>query len=253
VVGHGAGFGLHEFLDQLGAIVGPLIVAALVVAAGYRAGFAILAIPAVLALVALAFARRFEVKPAKAVTASGKWPRAFWLWVVFAALATGGFAHFALVAFDLAKIGFTPALIPVLFAVAMAAEGLAGLIFGRLSDRLGAVLLAGFPICGLIGTVLLFLAPGWARWVGAVVWGVGLGLQAAVVRAEVARVVAEGRRGEAFGILDTAMGAAWFVGSVVLGALYELTPAALAIAAVVIECAALAWLLLQWPRLHRPV
>ncbi|MDN5864420.1 MAG: MFS transporter [Gammaproteobacteria bacterium] len=251
-VGHGATFGAHEFFDQVGALAGPLVVAALVALAGYRAGFAILAIPAVATLVALAFARRFEVKPKTTTPAPGKFPRAFWLWVVFAMLATAGFAHFALIAFDLAKIGFAPALIPVLFAVAMAAEGLAGFVFGRMSDRTGSALLAGFPVCGLVGTVLLFLAPGWTRWVGAVVWGVGLGLQAAVVRAEIARTVPEGRRGEAFGILDAAMGAAWFAGSIVLGALYELSPTALVIAAVAIESAAIAWLIASWPRLrHR--
>ncbi|HEX5313829.1 MAG TPA: MFS transporter, partial [Gammaproteobacteria bacterium] len=157
VVGHGAGFGRHEFLDQLGAIAGPLIVAAVVVVAGYRAGFAVLAIPAAAALAALAFARRFEIQPRQATATAGRLPRAFWSWVIFAALATAGFAHFSLVAFDLAKIGFMPALIPVLFAVAMAAEGVAGWVFGHLSDRTGAMLLAGFPLCGLAGTVLLFL------------------------------------------------------------------------------------------------
>ncbi|HEX5313863.1 MAG TPA: MFS transporter, partial [Gammaproteobacteria bacterium] len=71
-------------------------------------------------------------------------------------------------------------------------------------------------------------------------------------RAEVARTVPEGRRGEAFGILDTAMGAAWFAGSIVFGALYEISPAALAVAAAAIECAALLWMILAWPSLRRP-
>lgn len=252
-VGHGAGFGLHEFLDQLGALVGPLVVAGLVFLAGYRAGFAVLAVPAVAALAALVVAQRFQVRPQVARTSvPAPLPRAFWQWLAFAALATAGFAHFTLIAFHLATRGhMTPALIPVLFAVAMASEGLAGLLLGRLSDRMGAWLLAVFPLSGLAGAILLFLLPAAGRWLGAVVWGAGLGVQAVLLRAQVARTVGEGRRGEAFGLLDTAMGASWFAGSMILGALYGLAPAALVIGAIVLEAAALVWLAgMRWlPRI----
>lgn len=250
-VGHGSAFGLHEFLDQLGALTGPLIVAALVFAAGYRAGFAILAVPAVAALAALVLARRNEVEPAASTPHHGPLPRVFWRWVVFVMLATAGFAHFALVAFGLAAAGFTPALVPVLFAAAMASEGLTALLVGRLSDRYGFMLLSGFPLCGLAGTGLLFLGSGAAHWVGAVIWGAGLGIQGAVVRAQIARSVAEGRRGEAFGILDTAMGLAWLGGSATLGGLYTLRPAFLVGASTCLEIAALAWLLFNVRRTIR--
>lgn len=255
VVGHGAGFGVHEFLDQLGALVGPLIVAGLVVLAGYRGGFAILAVPAVLALASLVVAHRFQVRPAAGRPRSrAPLPRVFWYWVVFAALATAGFAHFVLIAFHLATHGhMTPALIPVIFAVAMASEGLSGLLLGRLSDRRGAALLAAFPVCGLVGAILLFLLPGIGRWLGAVVWGAGLGAQAVLLRAQVARSVDASRHGEAFGLIDTAMGASWFAGSMILGALYGVMPAALVIGAVVIEAAALVWLAsMRWlPSTHK--
>lgn len=243
-LGHGSAFGLHQFLDQLGALSGPLIVAGLLASAGYKAGFAILAIPAVAALATLIAAQRIQIKP---LPRSHRWerlPRIFWLWVVFSMLATAGFAHFTLVAFDLAAIGFGPALIPVLFAVAMASEGLTALLLGRWSDRAGVWLLAGFPLCALFGTALLFLGPHWVPWIGAIVWGAGLGIQGAVIRARIARSVGEGRRGEAFGLLDALTGVAWLVGSVALGALYTVSAEALAAVSTLLEAAALAWLLL---------
>jgi len=49
-LGNGFAFGLHEFLDQTGAVIGPLTVAAAVAYSGYRLGFAILIVPALLAL-----------------------------------------------------------------------------------------------------------------------------------------------------------------------------------------------------------
>ncbi|MGH8226266.1 MAG: MFS transporter [Gammaproteobacteria bacterium] len=253
-VGQGAAFGLHEFLDQLGAILGPLVVAGLVLFGGYRAGFAVLAVPAVLALGALVFARRFQKFPTAvpAPIERGRLPRRFWLWMIFAALATAGLAHFVLIAFHLAQVGHFPlALIPVIFAVGMASEGLAGLLLGRLSDRLGPRLLVLFPLGAAVGTVLLFLLPGALRWIGVVCWGVALGAQATLLRAQVAGVVAAHRHAEAFGLLDTVMGASWFAGSVMLGALYGLAPVALVIGAVVLESFALVWLgvMLWQPRI----
>ena len=64
-VGRGWGFAVHEALDQVGAIIGPLIFAAIFLAEGdYRGGFALLAIPFVLMILALLVARRRAPEPA---------------------------------------------------------------------------------------------------------------------------------------------------------------------------------------------
>lgn len=244
IVGHGASFGLHEFLDQLGALAGPLVVAGLVVVGGYRAGFAILAVPAVAALACLAAARRFQAVPRpEPRTAGGKMPRAFWGWVAFAVLVTGGYCHFVLISFHLAaQHELATPLIPVLFAVAMGAEGLAALGVGRLADRDGAVVLAAVPLCGAGGSALLFLGHARLAWAGAVLWGFGLGVQSSALRAQLAQVVPVGRQGEAFGILDTGIGAGWLAGSALLGGLYEITPRLLVFGGAGLEVAALLWL-----------
>ncbi|RLA82900.1 MAG: hypothetical protein DRG31_06815, partial [Deltaproteobacteria bacterium] len=57
----GKGFGIHELMDQIGAILGPLIFALALhrrgVPSGYPLGFSILWIPAILSLLFLALAR----------------------------------------------------------------------------------------------------------------------------------------------------------------------------------------------------
>lgn len=244
IVGHGISFGLHEFLDQIGALIGPLIVAGLVALAGYRAGFAVLAIPAAAALVCLAVARRFEAKPQTERSSSRtKLPRVFWGWTGFAVLATAGYSHFALVSFHLAAHGeLSLPLIPVIFAVAMGAEGLAALGAGRLGDRFGALPVAAFPLCGAGGVAMLFLGGAAPAWGGAVLWGAGLGVQSSLLRAQVARIVPEERRGEAFGLLDTGIGAGWLAGSAALGALYDIAPGALVAGTAALEFVALVWL-----------
>lgn len=244
VVGHGMSFGLHEFLDQLGALAGPLLVAGLVAVGGYRAGFAVLAVPAAAALLCLGAARRFQsAAPSESPAFGKRLPAAFWGWLAFGVLATAGYGHFVLVSFHLATQHVLSApVIPILFALAMGVEGLAALLAGHLSDRFGALPLVAFPICGGAGSGLLFLGGHVLLWVGAAVWGAGLGVQSALLRAQVARVVPEGRRAEAFGLLDTGIGAGWLGGSTLLGAAYALAPHVLVAAISALETAALLWL-----------
>lgn len=245
LVGQGASFGLHELLDQAGALLGPLIVAALLALSGYHAAFAILALPAVAALISLVFAQRVQhFRTVVRTGERGRLPRQFLFWLVFAALATAGLAHFVLISFHLAQVAHLPlALIPVIFAVGMASEGLASFLLGRLSDRIGPSLLMLLPLAAAVGGILLFLLSGLYLWLGVICWGVAMGVQTTLLKAQVARVVPAERHGEAFGLLDTVIGASWLVGSIVLGALYGLTPSALVVGTLVFEALALLWLI----------
>src|SRR5438034_4809340 len=57
-IGLGFGFGLHEAMDQAGALMGPLVMAFILARQGsYRQGFAILLVPAILTLCFLVLAR----------------------------------------------------------------------------------------------------------------------------------------------------------------------------------------------------
>jgi MFS family permease len=62
--GRGWGFGLHEAMDQIGATLGPMVVAGVLWWRGdYRSGFAVLLLPALAAMTVLLFARRLYPKP----------------------------------------------------------------------------------------------------------------------------------------------------------------------------------------------
>ncbi|MGA7965417.1 MAG: MFS transporter, partial [Gammaproteobacteria bacterium] len=209
-----------------------------------RAAFAILALPAIAALVSLVFARRVErfQAPARPME-RGRLPRAFWFWLVFAALSTAGLTHFVLISFHLARVDHVHlALIPVIFAVGMAMEGITAFSLGRLSDRLGPGLLVLVPLGAAGGGILLFLYSGALLWVGVLLWGLGMGAQTTLLKSQVARVVPADRHAEAFGLLDTAMGASWMLGSIALGALYDLAPQALVAGALGFDVLALVWL-----------
>ena len=242
-LGHGYAFGLHEFLDQLGAIAGPLLVAGAVAwFADYRAGFAVLTLPALLALVFLWRARGLEPAETRSQEhARASFDRRYFLYLAFSVVSVLGFSHFILVAYHLgATHRLAPAMIPLLFGFAMGADALAALASGWLYDRVGLKVLAALPLLTLPAIPLLFLpaSPG-LIWLGAGLWGAALGVQESIVRSGVATLTPAKLRGTAYGVFDTCFGLAWLLGSLLLGALYGRDVTWLVAAAVLFQLASL--------------
>lgn len=242
-LGHGYAFGLHEVFDQVGAIIGPLVVAAVVAYSGYRLGFAVLIVPALAALFCLGRAQATEPERASVATPRRRvrFAASYYRYMAFAAITVLGFSHFILVAFHLQVTHrLTPPFIPVLFAVAMAADAVAAFVAGRLFDRYGLKVLYALPLLTVPTLPLLFLAaePVWIG-VGAALWGAALGVQESTMRAGVAVLTPESERGTAYGLFDMVFGVAWFVGSVMMGALYGLGAGWLVVVAVLLQIAAL--------------
>ena len=147
-IGRGWGFGLHEALDQIGAILGPLIVAAvLYFRGGYRMSFAILLGPALMALAVLLAARMLyprprDLEPASSELRTKGFPRIFWLYLAAVSLIAAGYADFPLISFHLEKQSVVPQVwIPVFYSVAMGVDALSALRAGcnARSDRLHMV------------------------------------------------------------------------------------------------------------------
>jgi MFS family permease len=244
--GLGWGFGLHEALDQIGAVIGPLIVSAVLYAkGGYQAGFAVLAIPALLSLAVLIAAWRFYPRPreldlAPPKLAPDRLPRLFWLYVVGAAFVGAGFVDYPLIAYHFEKTSiFAPAWIPVLFALAMATDALAAVLLGRLFDRIGMWTVLAATALSIFAAPLAFLGGTSAAVIAMIVWGVGMGAQESVMRAAIAPLAPPERRGTVYGIFHTAYGVAWFGGSALLGVLYDQAVAALVVASMVLQGLAL--------------
>lgn len=243
VLGHGKAFGLHEFLDQLGAVLGPLVVAAAVAWSGYRLGFAVLTLPALLALFFLWRARGLDAGEGSKQKdkAPGRLDRRYGLYLVFSMLSVMGFAHFILVAYHLEYTHrLAPAFIPLLFGLAMGVDALAALAAGWLFDRHGLKVLMVMPLFTLPAVPLLFLGDSPALvWLGAACWGAALGVQESTVRAGVATITPRALRGTAYGLFDACFGLAWLLGSVILGAVYAQGTLAVTLTAVAFQLAAL--------------
>lgn len=232
-LGRGTGFAIHEALDQVGAVIGPLIVAGMIAWSGYRAGFAVLAIPGVLTLLTLAWLRRAVPRPSaydplhndeamRDTARLAALPRRFWLYAAFTAFSMLGFATFAVLAYhqEVSRV-VAPALIPVTFAAAMGADAVAALASGRLYDRIGLRgLIVALPLTAIV-PVLSFSGTPVFVWIGAIVWGATLGIHESTMRAAVADLIPAAIRGTGYGVFTAISGLAWLVGSTVIGALYS--------------------------------
>lgn len=226
-LGSGWVFGLHEAMDQIGATVGPLIVVwILSLNHNFRTAYKFMFIPAFLAILTLLIARLTYPQPKDLIAKEEKgkargFNRDFYLYIISVCFLAVGYVDFPLIAFHLQKESIAPPhLIPLFYAVAMATDALSALFLGKLFDR------TGFPvlICGvsfsLFSSPLVFLFSWKFALLGMVLWGIGLGIQESILRAQISKFVDSGKRGSAFGVFNTFYGLSWFLGSAAMGIFY---------------------------------
>jgi MFS family permease len=239
--GRGRAFGVHQALDQTGALLGPLLLAAVLSwrEGDYRLAFGVLLVPGVLAIAVLLWLRSRVPDPRdyetgqKAATVhratapdavaaeTGRLPRTFWQYVAVVAVLSGGVASFPLLAFHAQQDGLvSDAGIPLLFAAAMVVDGLTGLWVGRLYDMRGPVVLLAVPLAAALSAVA-FSMHVVLVWVGVAVWGVVNGVLDSTVKAVVATLVPSTSRAVAFGWLALVRGAGLLVAGAALGAAYD--------------------------------
>lgn len=229
-IGYGWAFGMHEALDQFGALFGPLAVAAMLAWRGeYRFAFAALLLPGVLCLALLLIARWLYPRPEDlegqvANVKTEGLPRMFWIYLAGAGLVAAGFADFPLIAYHFQEVGSVPKTwVPILYAIAMGVSGTGSLVLGRLYDRVGIVLLIPLTLVTALFAPLVFLGGFWAALIGAALWGLGMGVHESIVPAAVAPMVAPQRRASAYGLFTAGYGVCWFLGSAAIGFLYDRT------------------------------
>jgi MFS family permease len=245
VGGYGWVFGIHEALDQAGAMVGPLVVAAVLATRGsYREAFAVLLVPAIITLSFVAIARLRYPRPqdlelAQPAVESGSLPRIYWIYLAGAALVAAGFADYPLIAYHFSRSHIVPSeWIAIFYAVAMGVSGSGSLLFGRLFDRFGFSVLIWLTLLSAAFAPLVFLGNFWLALIGAAIWGMGMGVHESLIPAAVAPMVPVDRRATAFGLFTAGYGLFWFLGSAAIGFLYDLSPLAAIAFCVTAELAA---------------
>jgi MFS family permease len=261
-VGTGFGFAIVEFLDQIGATIGPLIFTFFFMSIGpgdksiidYQHGYSLMWIPFVVLMMVL-FTAFFLVKnPEELEKDVVKKPqpdritRTFWLYCIFTFVTTLGFLNFAIIGYHLkANAIVTDAQIPLLYALAMAVDAVIGLFVGKMYDRLkirfdnehaGLLMLIILPV--FTATLPIFTLSFHIGLIitGVVLWGVVMGTHETIMKAGIADITSIRKRGTGYGIFNMLYGVAIFIGSAAAGFLYDYSINLLIILMVAVELAA---------------
>lgn len=227
-IGRGWGFGIHEAMDRVGALLGPVIVVATLLHAGsYRSAFAWLGIPAAFALIALAYAKKSNPNPeaeeTKKLSLSFRgFSRSFWTFIAAASLIGAGYADFALISFHFQKLHILkPNSIPLLYMFAMGSAALFSLIGGKLFDFFTKPIVILGVIIGALSSPFVFFGHFSLVVMGMIFWGIGLGMQGSLLRSIIAHLTSPEQRSTAYGTFGLIFGFFWFCGSAILGVLYD--------------------------------
>lgn len=263
--GTGKSFGLQELLDQIGAFLGPVLLYLVMLFRtegstfqAYSFCFGILAIPGAITLILLLITKRkfpnpeqFEPEPKEYIPFQMR--REFIFYIAGISLFAFGFIDYSLVLMHVSRtftalasgLAETSSLVtqgtlPLLYAGAMLVDAVAALVFGYLYDKKGVkvlvlstVLSAPFAIFVFMGrsipTVLLGIA----------LWGVGMGAQESILKAAVTTMVPKISRATGYGIFECSFGVFWFLGSWLLGVLYDISIPAMVVVSVCAQLAAI--------------
>lgn len=243
-IGTGKGFAIQEVLDQIGALAGPLIFAGYFALTGsaeknasdYRAAYGLFWIPFILVMIfaVIAYVKvpdPSKLEPDRLPGEPDKITPIFWKYSLFSFVTAFGFISYALMGFHFKEHGvISDAMIPLFYAAAMVADGIAAFFMGHWYDRLkiklkhhagGIATLAVMPVLTALIPFLAFTLNPYLAFASAILWGIVMGAHETIMKAAIADITPIKKRGTGYGIFNFAYGLAFLGGGFISGILYE--------------------------------
>lgn len=245
--GVGKSFGIQELLDQIGAFLGPVLLYLVLLfqtdgttLERYSICFAILAIPGALTIALLLLTKRkfpnpehFEPAPKEYVPFKMK--KEFIFYIAGISLFAFGFLDYSIVLMHVSRtytniasgLAETSSLVSsgtlsLLYAGAMLVDAVSALFFGILFDKKGVKALVWSTLISAPFAIFIFGVHSVPMLLlGITLWGVGMGAQESILKAVVTSMVPKTSRATGYGIFECSFGVFWFLGSWLLGVLYE--------------------------------
>lgn len=225
-IGSGKAFGLHEAIDQAGAIIGPLILGGIMCYTldNYSVSFKFLLIPYALMLIALVYTYRrigktMYVETKNIGRENETLDKGFWIYSVAILLNTVGLIPVALILFKGSAI-LQPLgqqwVVPLLYVIVQSVDAPVALASGVLFDRIGVKVLFVPFILSIFPSFLAFYRGLVGVVAACIVYGLVLGMQESIYRVAIVNLAPLGRRGTAYGIFNIAIG----IGTLASGAVF---------------------------------
>jgi MFS family permease len=228
-MGTGKAFGLHELMDQIGAVIGPAIVAVVLLTTGgkFEAAFSVLFIPYLIMLIVLvaAYAKlkdrvSLPALPERKVGAK-KLPRGFMTYSIAVAFNSMGLVSIGLILYRAYDLGTLAWIVALLYLTTQAVDAASAPLAGYAYDSVGRKLLyLPFALSILPSTLIFF---GGLEFVvaSALLFGVIFGMHESIYRAAVADLTEPEVRGSAYGVFHTLYGLGLMIGGAVFGLFLE--------------------------------
>lgn len=223
----GKGFGLHRSLDQVGAVIGPLLAWTILPLIGLRGIFWVSFAPAAIALLILLFfvadarskvRERSVFENAKAVLT-----REFVLFLVVLEIFTMGAYNFSFVLLEASSLGVRDGDIPLVYGLLNLATVIIGLPAGILADKVGKFPVLCLSFLVFLGTSLagMMLAGYWLfGFLIAILYGGYLSISDTVQRALIPDFTRPELKGTAYAVYYTLIGVGSLTANSVFGALW---------------------------------
>jgi len=231
-VGAGKAFGIHELLDQIGAVAGPLIVAILMFYSSnnYQQAFSLLLLPFLILLGALVYA--YRKIGSKTFTGSGvagtkgkALGKSFYNYTFAVMLNTIGLIPVALILYK-ASVILQPEeqqwMVPLIYLLIQGVDASVALLSGYTYDKFGIKILALPFILSLFPPLFTMVDSGLSTLiVASVFFGIVLGMQESIYRAAVSEFTPISSRGTAYGIFNTAYGVGFLISGGIYGSMID--------------------------------
>jgi MFS family permease len=255
-IGRGKAFGLHEALDQAGAVLGPLIVSAVLFISGdYALAFLILALPALASILLLssAYMKYPNIKAAENAAPPSK-SRAslnsvFWLYTTSMSMVAFGFMHWINISYIFKAENILPDyLISVMYLIAMLIDGILAFPVGLIYDKIGLASLLLTPMFATLVVLMILMNSLVSALLASIFWGIVMGVYESTARAAVADILPSEGRAYGYGVFGALFGLAWMSGAIIYGYLYQNLTSYLLLFTIFTESAALIILLITVKR-----
>lgn len=251
----GAAYGLRQSLDNIGAVIGPLLAMLfmLLLAGDIRSVLWIAVIPAFISVVVLVLGVK---EPDRDMMERQRTPfrfrdigrvgKAYWYTVAIASIMTLARFSEAFLVLAAQHLGVALALVPLVIVMMNIVYAASSYPVGRLSDRMDryALLAIGIALLVMADIVLGTAGNVWMLGIGVALWGLHMGFTQGLLAAIVSDTVPAHLRGTAFGVFNFACGIALLAASVIAGLLWDIYgPQATFFTGAIFAVAALAGLL----------
>lgn len=250
-IGYGKSFGVHEMLDQIGAVLGSLIFfISLSKFKNYSFAFNIMWFPVFFLILTLIFAKKnydLSIKKEEIEQLKEKnLNKNFIFYILFVFFSIAGLINFPIISyhFTVKKI-IHFSVIPVFYLIAMGIDGIIALFIGNLYDKIKLKTLILIPFLTMILPFWAFSSDIFFSIIGVIIFGIIIGCHETILRASIADMIISSNRGFAYGLFNSIYGIAFFIGSWFIGFLYEKNLKSIWIYVILMEIVSFVFLFLQ--------